>query len=157
MIYGLVKTYQHQNKHEHDYIEILSLLHKRMVERGWDGTFVKGLIIWADAEVRQRSLTPTDEDDDDDADPPSSNIGALKQDFSPRTRVFFHLEYHPSDIPKSLIRDIYNRRCKSAFAAIGIDTLTIAYSRPPTLQQALTRAHLHEAPGRSARRFFENI
>lgn len=157
MIYGLVKTYQVQNNHERDYIYIASLLHKRMVERGWDATYIKSLILWADNAVRQRILATNDADDDDDDDAPSPNIGELQHYFAPRKRIFFHLQYHPSDIPKRTIRDIYDRRCRCAFAAIGIDTLTIAYSRPNTLQQALTRAHLHEAPGRSARQIFESL
>jgi hypothetical protein len=62
MIYGLVKTYYYQNSRDRDYIIILSLLHKQLVEQGWDAPFIKELIIWSDNAVRQNKPadTPTD-------------------------------------------------------------------------------------------------
>ena len=152
MVYGLVKTYRNQNSREQDYITILSLLHRRLVERGWDATFIKELIIWADTAVKLRQ--PTDEPTDDPTPPPL--VGELFQLSAPRTRIFFHLEYHPADIPRRVLRDIYNSRCRTALESIGIKTFTIAYSRPPNLQQALTRAQLHQADGRGARYFYSH-
>ena len=153
MVYGLVKTYHNQNSREQDYITILSLLHRRLVERGWDSTFIKELIIWADTSVKLRQ--PTDEPTNEPTRPPL--VGELFQENTLRTRIFFHLEYHPADIPRRVLRDIYDCRCRSAFESIGIKTFTIAYSRPPNLQQALTRAHLHQADGKGARHFYSHI
>ena len=152
MIYGLVKTYYFQNSRDRDYITILSLLHKRLVERGWDASFIKEIIIWANNAVRQ--IKPTDAPTDL---PPPELVGELVQDYAPRTRLFFHLEFHPCDIPRRVLREIYDTRCRSTFEKIGIKTFTIAYSRPPNLQQALTRAQLHQADGRGARHFYSHV
>ena len=157
MIYGLVKTYFKQNSREQDYISIVSLLHKRLVERGWDGPYIKKLIIWADGTVRYRYGETLCEPTIGPVPPPPPLVGELSQENTPRTRIFFHLEYHPSDIPRRVLRDIYERRCKASFQAIGITTLTIAYSRPSTLQQALTRAQLHQANGRTAKHFYHDF
>ncbi len=100
MVYGLVKTYHNQNSREQDYITILSLLHRRLVEQGWDAAFIKELIIWADSAVRLRITT--DEPTPKPIPPPL--VGELFQENTPRTRVFFHLEYYPADIPRRLGR-----------------------------------------------------
>jgi hypothetical protein len=152
MIYGLVKTYYYQNSRDRDYIIILSLLHKRLVERGWDAPFIKELIIWADNAVRQNKPTDTPTDL-----PPPELVEELVQDYAPRRRIFFHQEFHPCDIPRRLLREIYDTRCRSTFEKIGIKTFTIAYSRPPNLQQALTRAQLHQADGRTERHFYSHV
>ena len=156
MIYGLVKTYHRQNSDERDYISIVSLLHNRLVERGWDGNHIKRLILWADETVRRRHREALSSNLTNSPITPPPLVGELSQPNSPRTRIFFHLEYHPADIPRRILRDIYERRCQAALRTIGVTTLTIAYSRPSTLQQALTRAQLHQAAGRTAKRAYHD-
>ncbi|KAL3776556.1 hypothetical protein ACHAWO_001740 [Cyclotella atomus] len=43
-------------------------------------------------------------------------------------RLFFHMQYHPKDIPMCEIRDIYNELCKETLTTeLGITQFTIAY------------------------------
>jgi len=121
-------------------------------KRGWDTAFIKELIIWADSAVRLHITT--DEPTPKPIPPPL--VGELFQENTPRTRVFFHLEYYPANIPRRVLSNIYDTRCCAVFESIGIKTFTITYSRPPNLQQALTRAQLHQADGKGARHFYSH-
>ncbi len=73
-----------------------------------------------------------------------------------RVALFDFFSTSFADIPRQVLRDIYDTRCRAVFESIGIKTFTIAYSRPPNLQQALTRAQLHQADGKGARHFYSH-
>jgi tyrosyl-tRNA synthetase len=65
------------------------------------------------------------------------------------------MEYHPNDIPKKSVRAIYEHCCKSTFEEVlDIKQTTIAYSRPPNLKDTLTKAKLHQAPGKEASKYY---
>ena len=69
-------------------------------------------------------------------------------------RLFFHLPYHPNDIPQCRIQQLYQQHCHAAFTTIGIDRLTVAYSRPKNLRVHLTQARLHQARGKEASKYY---
>ena len=68
----------------------------------------------------------------------------------PRNRLFFHLEYHPKDIPKRLICQIYKQECQNTLQSeIGISELTIAYSRPSNVADMVSKSKLFQVEGNS--------
>ena len=139
VIYSLMKNYHLQNSKQSDYLKMATLLFRRYVARGWERKTIKSLILDADEKIRlcQHSDSSTEE--------------AL----TTKERVFLHMEYHPNDIPRKLIRTIYNQNCGELFEEkLGIKQTTIAYSRAKNLRELLTQAKLHQAPGHEASKYF---
>ena len=94
----------------------INLFH-RHVARGWKCATMKECILNADHKINLPQLatnhTPAD---------------SSSQLLSNRGRMFFHMEYHPSGVPKKTVHALYNHYCKSAFEGLGIKQFTIAYS-----------------------------
>ena len=85
--------------------------------------------------------------------PPSTAL--LDEPPSNKERLFLHVEYHPNELPKGAIRETYNHTCGELFEKrLGIKQVTIAYSRPLNLLESLTKAKLHQAPGREASTYY---
>ena len=138
-IYGLIRRYHAQNTYRHDYIHFVILLYRRLLERGWDRAYIRGLISEA---------TATIESDNTKKRPPPARDGEEDDDIP---RLFLHLQYHPHDIPRQEIQQEYQRHCAKLFKKeLGIDRPTIAYSRPKNVGDYVTQAKLHQAPGRLA-------
>ena len=45
---------------------------------------------------------------------PTSVTSQPQEPASNKERLFIHLEYHPNDIPRKRIREIYNQHCSSS-------------------------------------------
>ena len=64
------------------------------------------------------------------------------------------MEFHPEDISRHKIRQIYSEECEATFKAeIGIEQITIAYSRPKTIGNIIAKAKLFETHGREVSKF----
>ena len=117
IIFGLMRNYWRQNSREEDYQEMAVKLFQRHIARGWDKSTMKDYILQAD--LKLQSATPSK----------NSQTKVL----SNKERVFIHLEYHPNDIPRKAIREIYDLHCRDVFEAeLDIQQVTVAYSRAPT-------------------------
>jgi len=144
IIYSLMRNYHRQNTEYKDYKNMATKLFDRHVARGWDRTIMKEWILNADKKI-QRDNHPDPTQSDSTPDQPLSN----------KERLFLHFEYHKNDIPKKRIRAIYDNTCQEAFSEIlGIEQLTIAYSRSKNVQDTITKARLHQAPGLEASTYF---
>ena len=147
IIYSLLRTYKLQNTMEKDYIDVARLLHERHVARGWDHNHMRRLILEADFKLRQNpptlpaAVTPA---------PPDPALYQNKK----TDRVFLHFEYGRNDLPRNIIRSIYNMTCKEMCEGIGLKDLTIAYSRPKNIKDLVTKAKLHMAPGKEASKYY---
>ena len=140
IIYGLMRNYWRQNTRAEDYQEMALLLFQRHVARGWNQSVMRDFILQADAKLQ--SATPSR----------SSQAPSL----SNKERLFIHLEFHPNDISRNAVREIYDRHCKEVFEkTLGIQQVTVAYSRAPNIKDTLTRAKLHQAPGKPASKYYE--
>ena len=65
--------------------------------------------------------------------------------------LYIHLEYHPDDISRQKLRQLYDQYCGELFLKeLGIERPTIAYSRPKNVGDYVTQAKLHQAPGKSS-------
>ena len=109
---------------------------------------MKDYILTADAKLTERLTTK----------PPTclpSQNSTTESELTNHERLFLHWEYHPNDIPRKNVRSIYNNICKELFEdVLDIKQTTIAYSRPKNLKDVLTKAKLHQAPGREASKFY---
>ena len=138
IIYGLMRNYYLQNTKESDYNDMAVKLFERHVARGWNRAEMKGFILSADAKLRTQPLTV-----------------AAPEPLSNKERLFVHLEYHPNDISKHKVRLLYDTYCKQIFEdVLDIKQTTVAYSRPKNIRELVTKAKLHQAPGREASKFY---
>ena len=147
IIYSLLRTYKLQNTREEDYLEVACLLHKRHAARGWGRQQLKRLILDADLKLCQHppSLPP--------AVTPAPPDPLLFQNQS-ADRVFMHVEYGRNDLPRKVVRSIFDLTCKEMCKKIGIDNFTVAYSRPKNIKDLVSKSKLHMAPGKEASKYY---
>ena len=142
IIYGLMRNYRRQNTTTQDYNIMVIKLFRRHVARGWSKATMKEYILKA---ANRLNL------------PQTTTIQSTAAQTLPtnKERLFIHMEYHPNDISKKSVRAIYEQHCKSTFeSSLGIKQTTIAYSRAPNLKDTLTKAKLHQAPGKEASKYY---
>jgi hypothetical protein len=58
--------------------------------------------------------------------------------------LFLHLQYHPNDIAQQTIHRLHD---ETLSRRDGLEKMTIFYSRPKNLREALTRTSLSETKG----------
>lgn len=138
-IYGLIRRYHAHNTYRHDYVSFVGLLYSRLLERGWSREVLRPLFLAATTAVEKKRPTelPT-------TTPTANSTKDAKL-------LFIHLQYHPDDISRQRIQQLYQEHCGEIFEhELEIERPTIAYSRAPNIADYVTQAKLHEAPGRSA-------
>ena len=113
---------------------------KRHVSRGWGKRQMKEYIIKADIKLQTPPLPST----------PNTNLIPTSAEGLSRDWVFLHLEYSENDIPKQAVRALYDHYCKEAFEGLGITQMTTAYSSPKNIKDLVTKAKLHQPPGKEA-------
>ena len=64
-----------------------------------------------------------------------------------------HIEYGRNDLPRNVVRAIFDLTCKEMCEKIGMCDFTIAYSRPKNIKDLVTKAKLHMAPGKEASKY----
>jgi hypothetical protein len=149
IIYSLMRNYYRQNTREKDYHDMAVKLYERHVARGWDKRLMKSLILAASERIRTLPPLPTVQQHP----PPTTEIN-LNNKKEPDT-IYLHWEYHPNDLLQNKIRSIYNSTLQEIVnKTLDINKLVIAYSKPPNIKDALTKAKLHQAPGRNASTYY---
>ena len=74
--------------------------------------------------------------------------------------MILHMEYHPNEIPRKKIRELWNKNCGEllsktvAEGGLGIEKTIIAYSRPKNLKDVLQSAKLYQHPGKEVSTYF---
>ena len=67
---------------------------------------------------------------------------------------FLHLTYHPNDISRHKIKEIYKQECDEILhRELGITKLTIAYKRPNNIQSIIAKAQLFQAEGKEVSKY----
>ena len=134
-----MRTYFKQNTLEQDYISTVILMFHHLLARGWDRYTLKNTILAADVKLQQLDQQVNQQETQAIIAP------------SPRESLFFHLPYHPHDILRRRLRQLYNYHCQETFSTtLGIDKFTVAYSRHKNLREHLTQARLHQAKSKKA-------
>ena len=141
-IFGLIRRYHAQNTYRRDFILFVSLLYRRLIARGWEREAMRELILEACRYVQKKANPDATENNVQPA-------GGVDDD-DEENRLFIHLKYHPDDVPRQRVQQLYQELCGGLFEReIGIKRPTIAYSRPKNLGDLLTKAKHHQAPGKS--------
>lgn len=138
VVYSLLRQYRRQNSQESDYIHFVLLLFKRLVRRGWDKEVIKGYILQADTRLSHPTQQPK------------------KPTLPNKKMLILHWIYHPNDIPRTILRRLYNTHCARLFEEhLDIQQFIIAFHSAPTLRSALTKAKLIQEPGKEASKYFD--
>ncbi|KAL3790505.1 hypothetical protein ACHAWO_010636 [Cyclotella atomus] len=138
-VFGLIRRYYAQNTFQRDFVHFVKLLYRRLLLRGWDRTFMRNLILEACTCAKSKAHTP--------AAQPTLNQGLLND----VDRLFIHIEYHPEDIPRKRVQELYQLHLGEVLnAELGIEQPTIAYSRPKNIGDLITKAKLHQASGQTS-------
>jgi len=57
-VYGLINRYYAQNTYREDYIYFVSLLYRRLCDRGWDPHFIRKLMVEASNRIETKATSP---------------------------------------------------------------------------------------------------
>lgn len=147
MIFGLMSRYYAQNTHREDYIYFVTLLYRRLLDRGWKREDIYQIFIDASTKIESRGQSQRQQQQQLQQQQQQSTSNADDLDKS----IFIHLQYHPHDITRRTIRQLFEEHCGELFGnTMGIERPIIAYSRLKNIGEYITQAQLHEAPGQSS-------
>lgn len=143
-IYGLLRTYYHQNTYDSDFVKIARQLFIRHVYQGWDQTILKKIFAAAFQKLKHQLANPA-------PPPPPDDDETKKVD---RSQLFFHMQYHPNDIPRKTVRQIYDEECSEVFEdVIDIQRFTVAYSKPTTIGGVIAKSQLYEVENKEVSKY----
>ena len=138
LVYGLLRRYYYQNSKDSDFVHFKNLLFNRLLARGWDRAVLSPIFSTSLEKIKTSSKLPP----------------APKGDATLEERLFFHLQYHPCDIPRSDIRKFYSEELEEVVKKeIGIDLFTIAYSRATNIGDVISKAKLYEVSEEEVSKF----
>ena len=144
LIYGLFQTYYHQNTKHHDFLTNISKLHQRLLKRGHDHSIIKKLLIDCANHITSKLHHPISHHI---LHPPKSHPSKPSDH-----QLFFHIKYHPRDISRQRIHNMFETICAAPDdngdslthgyhnkhgCKVKFPKLTIAYSRPKNLRDHL--------------------
>ena len=140
VIYGQLRTYYRQNTEYSDFVKISRLFFKRLVSQGWDQAVLKNLFTTAFNKLNQQLENPPPPPANDQPD----RVG----------RLFFHLTFHPNDMPRREIRQIFTETLEEVVReAADIEQFTVAYSKPTTIGSRIAKAAMFEVEGREVSKY----
>ena len=97
----------------------MSLLFRRLVERGWDPKFLQDLFLSSYERIQSKAPSRAEL---------AASLGTAPQTRQSK-RLFFHLEHHPCDLPRRQIRKLYEEECEARLESrLGIEEFTVARS-----------------------------
>ena len=64
------------------------------------------------------------------------------------------MEYSSNDIPRKSVRAVVDRTLGVLLKEIGITQVTLAYSRAKNIKDLVTKAKLHQPPGKEASKYY---
>ena len=85
-----------------------------------------------------------------------------RRDINSNNTAILHVQFHPDDIPRKELRDIWERHCGSLFAdltdergaKLKIENFIIAFNRPKNFRDLLSPSTLHEEEDHEVSTFF---
>lgn len=144
LIFGSVRRFWLQNSDPKDYCKVIQDLYQHLCSRGHSTEKLDPLFHEAAAKVDSIQL--------------KKPLRAPNSIANTRARpLFFHLQYHPLEIPNSIIHDTFNRCCPRLREELKVDRIIIAHTRQPNLRDLLCKTQLNEPEGKRASNILSNI
>ena len=138
LITGEIIRYWSQNTKTQDFIHITQLFIQRLIQRGHRITDIIPIL---------RSAAATIDNIQGDRQRTQSKIPT-------EDTLYIHWQYHPLDIKKLVIHELYNSTLKGHD---NFQKMLIAMSRPPNLRDILCRTNIPNLPGRNTSDILDNI
>ena len=136
LVFGNLQRYRIQNTYRADFISAGAAFYGHLLKRGWSRDALDPIFRQAAVAMDKKfNKQLTAEEPLWDATPKSSTHS-----------LFIHWEYHPRDIGRQTIRQIFNETLAPVLSESGLNVrrLTIAYSTPRSLGSCLTKTQLEE-------------
>jgi hypothetical protein len=140
LIFGSVRRFWLQNSDQRDYQQVIQDLYQHLCSRGHTSEKLDPLFHEAAAKVDSSQQLRTLQRVQPSIAKPAARARPL----------FFHLQYHPLEIPNSVIHDTFNRCCPRIREELQVDRIIIAHTRQPNLRDLLCKTQLHEPEGKRA-------
>jgi len=136
LIFGNLQRYWKQNTHASDYTKMALDFRHHLLARGHSSDVIDPIFREAASHIDNFRSCPR-----------TARLSNPK--------LFLHWEFHPKDIPRRQIRSIFERTCSQTLSNSrtlsgkkpSIGHLTIAYSKPKSLDNILCRSKMTEPPG----------
>jgi hypothetical protein len=136
LIYGNLQRYWKQNTHASDYTKMTSDFRQHLIARGHKSEDIDPIFLAAATHIDTAPERPT------------ANARSAP-------KLFLHWEYHPQDLPRHHIRTLFNETCSSVLSEARtikgkkpqLGRLTIAYSKPKSIGNALCQTKMTEPLG----------
>jgi hypothetical protein len=149
LIFGVLQRYWLQNTFRHDFVRISADFYKHLLNRGYTPVQLTPIFEEAAATRQSKRLRAAQKGE------------ALwnTANTTPTDDLFLHWDYHPRNIGRSAIRQIFVDTLAQplANANVTFDKLTIAYSTPRNLGQCLTKTQLWEHPSAKVSMFASSL
>jgi hypothetical protein len=139
-IYGNVQQYWNQNSHIEDYQTLVQAFAKHLEARGHKIDNIKQTLLEAAAHI--------------DGGNEKNNKNNRKELTTDTKNLFIHWEYHPNDIDRKTIHQIYEETLERLD---GFDAMTVCYSRPKNLRDVLCSTVLNQPDGKKVNVILTNL
>ena len=146
LIVGNLLRYWKQNTYIEDYIYITTLFLHRLIARGCTLEELHPLFVTALEHIiyKERSL----------AAPKPSILPVSPTDQRGSDTLSFHTEYHPRDLSRRIIRNLYKKHLEEY---CGFERLIVCYSRPSNLRDKLIHTALPDNDGSQASHILQDL
>jgi hypothetical protein len=128
-IYGNLRRFWLQNSKLTDYIKVTQRFASHLIARGHNSSNISKLFLEAAEKIDKGQCN---------GNHPQANAKATTA-----SSLFFHVQFHPRGLTRTKIRRVYAKFCEGH---TNFNRLTIAYSRPPNLRDALIKSRLRATP-----------
>jgi hypothetical protein len=149
LIFSNLQRYWLQNTFRHDFVRISADFYKHLLNQGYTPVQLTPIFEEAAAAIQSKRLRA------------AQKGKALwnTANTMPTDDLFLHWDYHPRDIGRSAIHQIFVDTLAQplADANVTFDKLTIAYSTPRYLGQCLTKTQLREHPSARVSMFTSSL
>jgi hypothetical protein len=137
LVYGSVRRFWLQNSNPNDYRNVIYAFFTHLRARGHTTEKLLPLFLEAANHV----------DSNQKEKPPRAQPSIETPESRP---LFFHIQYHPLELPSSLIRTTFDRCCPILREELSVDRIIVAHSRQPNLRDLLCKTQFQEPEGQRA-------
>ena len=96
IVLSMLTTYYFQNTYKEGYWKVAMVFYRNLKRRGWSRDKLKPMFVSAHDKLTHPKLT---------------NNESTEEEISNKEQVIIHLEYHPNDVPKQKLREIWDGCC----------------------------------------------
>ena len=148
LIFGTLQRYWIQNSSQQDFVSAATDFYGHLINRGYSQEDLNPTFLEAGTCIAAKALKGAAAADPWEIPPRS-----------PSNSLFIHWEYHPRDIGRQTVRQIFKETLEPALTESGltINQLTIAYSTPSSLGSCLTKTQLEEPADARVSSYIESL